>query len=91
MPERWRLFGLVRAVEEWEARSRPTDEEVLALYDWCFRCMEQGPPGDAEGAVRSAIDPEELYTDRVSGARALVSYWVVTQDRSVILKSIVSS
>jgi hypothetical protein len=89
--ERWRVFGLVRAVHEWETRFRPADEEVLALYEWCFRCMEDGPPGAPEGAVRSAIDPEELYSYRVPGAQALASYWVVTQDRTFILRSIVSA
>ena len=79
------------ALDRWEQGAGPTDAQVLAFLEWVLRCMDIGPPGAAEGAVRVPLDEEELFVYRVPQANAVVTYYVIASERLVIVKEIDSA
>jgi hypothetical protein len=84
----WEVRGAQGAVERWERTGDSTPEELIAFYEWVFRCIRRGPPTEEEGARRIRRDLERFYLYRVPGTEADVAYYVVVYEQLVIVKDI---
>jgi hypothetical protein len=82
----WRVL-FDAALERWEQGA--SDEQVVAFLEWVLGRTQNGPP--TEGAVRVPLEEEELFVNRIQVANAVVTYYVVTWERLIIVKDIESA
>jgi hypothetical protein len=85
LTDAWRFSGphVARAVDIWEERDSPSEAQMEAFERWVMDIVSNGPPDDA---VPTLEDDE--YIARVPDADAIVTFFVVEQDRSIFLRQV---
>lgn len=72
------------ALDEWEARARPGQEQLLALLAWLLDIVDAGPPDDALPVPLH----EDLYVSLVPDAGVFVTYLALAYERRVVIRRI---
>ena len=85
LTEAWHFSGphLARALDIWEERDRPSEAQIEAFERWAMDVVSNGPPEDA----RPTLEDDE-YIARVPNTDAIVTFFVVGQDRSIFLRQV---
>ena len=81
MAERWSV-SYDHALAEWQARGPHDPDLLVAVLEWVFDCIHEGPPIDA----MQALAADELYVAVVQGLK--IAYLAINQDKRLIVKSI---
>ncbi len=85
MTEAWHFSGphLARVLDIWEERDRPSEAQIDAFERWAMDVVSTGPPNDALPTLE-----DDEYIARVPDADAIVTFFVVEQDRSIFLRQV---
>ena len=85
LTETWHFSGphLARALDLWEERDSPSEAQMEAFERWAMGVVSNGPPDDALPTLE-----DDEYIARVSDADAIVTFFVVEQDRSIFLRQV---
>ncbi len=85
MTEAWHFSWphLARALDTWEERDRPSEAHIEAFERWARDVVSNGPPADALPTLE-----DDEYIARVPDADAIVTFFVVEQDRCIFLRQL---
>jgi hypothetical protein len=85
LTEAWHFSGphLAWALDTWEERDSPSEAQMEAFERWAMDGVSNGPPDDA-----LPILEDDEYIARVPDANAIVTLFVVEQDRSIFLRQV---
>jgi len=83
-PGEWRVHTSRQVLDRWAERASYTPHRLVAYLEWVVARTLNGPPDDA---IR-VFGEDELMLADIPGTPLVVSFFVVVQDRMIIVKEI---